>query len=56
MRKRERERVHVHGGGAEGEWESQADSLLSAKSDVGLGLTTPRSQPELKSRVKYSAN
>lgn len=38
--------------GAEGKGESHAGSRPSAKPDVGLHLTTPRSWPALKSRVE----
>ena len=38
-----------------GRGESQANSMLSATSDVGLDLTTLRSQPEPKSKVRGPA-
>ena len=44
------------GGGGRGERESQADFVLSAELDVGLNPTTPRSLPELKSRVGCLTN
>ena len=34
----------------------KADSTLSTESDVGLDLKTPRSQPELKPRVRCFTN
>jgi len=38
------------------EGEGQADSELSAEPNTGPNLTTPRSQPELKPRVRLSTN
>ena len=43
-------------GQRERERESQAGSVLSAESDVGLDLMTLGSQPEPTSRVRHSIN
>ena len=52
--------MHMHTGGRraeeEGEKESQVGSMFSAEPNMGLDPTTPRSQPELKSRVWHSTN
>ena len=53
----EKKRSHEQGGGCgEGEdekRESPADSPLSAEPEAGLNLTTLRSGPEPKSRVRH---
>lgn len=51
----EREREPGEGTKGEGGRESQGDSTLSKEPDAGLYLTTPRSRPQLKSRVGCSA-
>lgn len=51
---RERERVHGRRGrGRREERESRAESLLSVKPSVGLGLMTMKSWHELKSRIRH---
>lgn len=54
---REQERAYEQGG-AEGEGERESPSRLHIQRGLGTGINpmTPKSQPELKLRVRHSTN
>lgn len=45
--------VHMAGEQRERERESKTDPIPSTEPDVGLHVTTPKSQPDLKPAIKH---